>query len=545
MRAATAQYETEIHFRKCYGVMAELFEVNRNTLSSTLPRDGFRFLDLGCAPGGFSSYLLNDPRCKAGFGVTLPSVSGGFPMRLRSPNFLLQQGDLFEIGVSDVVASDINILICDAQYLRNNISWDDKYRGVRCRSKQHGVWALLLKQFWLGLSRLQTGGILIFRFGWRDPGPEDPATIWYKKMTLRLFSLLNDLFENVKEIKSDYFNALQSSFYVCCTNFSAERFAARQVAKLLGANFNYLVSTTIQDANELDIMPQVDKIRTPEVDQRISDMLDRINRLRLVHEQSRRRHEEQARRDEPRAVVTLQPAPPDSMSDEILRSTFGVYGHVKRIERHPSEAFVHFERVEHARAAVAALSCSSSLAGIGMWTCEESHERQHHSRTPTHPRSTEAPPGFGMSATPEAMETDGDATAPAHGPADEPPVPTEAPAAPSREAQEAPCAPAVAPAPQTEGGRSGTEGAGRGCGASESYGGRGGGRRGPGRGGYEKAGQWHWAPKEAAAEGDEARWRQAAGSRAFASAVASAAASAATVAAPKLAGEASAVAKAW
>lgn len=28
-----------------------------------------------------------------------------------------------------------------------------RYTGVRCRSKQHGVWALLVKQFWLGMSR--------------------------------------------------------------------------------------------------------------------------------------------------------------------------------------------------------------------------------------------------------------------------------------------------------------------------------------------------------------------------------------------------------
>ena len=28
---------------------------------------GFKFLDLGCAPGGFSSYLLQDPRLDRGF----------------------------------------------------------------------------------------------------------------------------------------------------------------------------------------------------------------------------------------------------------------------------------------------------------------------------------------------------------------------------------------------------------------------------------------------------------------------------------------------
>lgn len=81
-------------------------------------------------------------------------------------------GDLFELGPQDLIAKDVHVCICDAQYMRNEVAWDEKYTGVRCRSKQHGVWALLVKQFWLGLNRLLTGGMLIFRFGWRDGPPE-------------------------------------------------------------------------------------------------------------------------------------------------------------------------------------------------------------------------------------------------------------------------------------------------------------------------------------------------------------------------------------
>jgi len=138
VKAINAEYETEVHFQKCYGVMSEIFEAHDH-LQALMPSTGFKFLDLGCAPGGFSAFLLDDPRCLAGFGVTLPSNCGGFPVRVRDSRFFLQQGDLFEIGPTDLIASEINIVVCDAQYLRNNISWDDKYRGVRCRSKQHGV----------------------------------------------------------------------------------------------------------------------------------------------------------------------------------------------------------------------------------------------------------------------------------------------------------------------------------------------------------------------------------------------------------------------
>jgi len=304
-RQLNAQYETEVHFQKCFGVMDELFEAH-DYLIGLVPENGFRFLDLGCAPGGFSSYLLQDARCQMGFGVTLPSSLGGFPMRLRCPNFLLQQGDLFELGPQDLVAKEVHVCICDAQYMRNEVAWDEKYTGVRCRSKQHGVWALLVKQFWLGLSRLLPGGMLIFRFGWRDGPPEDLATVWYKQCTLRLFALLHDLFAQVKDVKSDHFNALQSSFYVCCSGFDRRKFEDREVAKLLGNTFNYLVTTRIGDPNQLEILQQVDSIRTSELDENITQMLDRIEKLRLIHEQSRKWHERWE--DQAPTVVTVPPS---------------------------------------------------------------------------------------------------------------------------------------------------------------------------------------------------------------------------------------------
>lgn len=376
LKAINAEYETDIHFQKCYGVMAELFEAH-GYLSGLLPETGFKFLDLGCAPGGFSSYLLDDPRCHSGFGVSLPTRSGGFPIRLRSNQFFFQQADLFEVGPTDLLAGMVHVCICDAQYLRNNISWDEKYRGVRCRSKQHGVWALLMKQFWLGLEKLLAGGILIFRFGWRDPGPEDIATIWYKKCTLRLFTLLFDLFEQVREVKSDYFNALQSSFYVCCSNFDRAKFEERQVAKVLGNMFNYLVTTTIQDSNELELLAHVDKIRTTEVDQTISDMLDRVDKLRIINQESRRWHRKQEEKEEDsRAVVFVSPVP-HKMTNQELADFFAVYGHVVRIDRDGDlEASIQFAKVEAATTAVLALRTSPTFGsalgeGVRVWIREE------------------------------------------------------------------------------------------------------------------------------------------------------------------------------
>lgn len=374
-KAASKEYETEVHFRKCYGVMTEVFEAHGN-LESSIPSSGFRFLDLGCAPGGFSSFLLDDPRCSAGFGVTLPSLSGGFPVRVRSDRFLLQHADLFELGPRDLLAPEVHICICDAQYLRNNISWDDQYRGVHCRSKQHGVWALIAKQFWLGLTRVATGGVFIFRFGWREPDYDDPATNWYKKCTMRLFTLLHDLFGQVNDVKSDVYNALQSSFYVCCAGFHRRRFEERQVAKLLGTTFNYLITTDIQDSNELEIFAEVDKIRTQELDDRIYSMLDRINKVRLINEGSRNWHSRQeAKTEDPWAMVFLAPVP-EGMSAKDLDAAFQVFGRVQEISmgdgEHEVEASVRFAHREHARVAATALRRSGLLgAGVRLWLREE------------------------------------------------------------------------------------------------------------------------------------------------------------------------------
>ena len=80
--------------------------LNGHAADKTLPSDpGFKFMDLGCAPGGFSSFLLDDERCLGGAGVTLSSSAGGFPTRLRRPNFFMQQRDLFELVPEDLLYS--------------------------------------------------------------------------------------------------------------------------------------------------------------------------------------------------------------------------------------------------------------------------------------------------------------------------------------------------------------------------------------------------------------------------------------------------------
>eukprot|EP00397_Hematodinium_sp_SG-2012_P019714 GEMP01020272.1.p1 GENE.GEMP01020272.1~~GEMP01020272.1.p1 ORF type:complete len:523 (+),score=104.16 GEMP01020272.1:82-1650(+) len=366
IKRRNAEYETEVHFQKCYGVLEEIFALH-DSFTQFLPM-GFRFLDLGCAPGGFSAFLLDDSRCRGGCGVTLTNRSGGFPMRLRSDVFFLQLADLFEVDVNDLVATRVHFLLCDAQYLRNNVAWDDKYTGVRLRSKQHGVWALLVKQLWLGLMRLNEGGVLVFRFGWKDV--DDEPTVWYKKISIRLFTIMHDLFQEVRDVKSDFFNAKHSSFYVACFGFKEQRHKDRHINDLFCNTFEELIYSGTDDYTEHDILSNVDAFRTEEVDKTISDMLDRVNKLRLIHLESSRWHERREQNTTDRRTVCVRPLP-EYMSLHQLQEISALYGRVITcdIEEEPDRTgVIVFPNLKQAHAAVNTLLSKNTFGEtVSVW----------------------------------------------------------------------------------------------------------------------------------------------------------------------------------
>lgn len=375
--AAKNEYETVQHFQKCHAVLSEFFK-EFDGFQDILPNK-FKFLDLGCAPGGFSAFLLEDRRCSAGFGVSLPALKGGFPMRLRSDSFFLQQADLFEILPDDLIASEVSFCVCDAHYLRNSISSYERYRGIRCRSRQHGVWALLCKQFWLALSKMLSGGVLVFRFGWHDRG-DDSGTSWYRKCTLRLFSLMHDLFEGVQALKSDKFNLQNNSFYVACTKFRADRFAERGIAQILGSTFHFLVKSTVDDPTELDILAAIDRlpgVRTEEVDAKINGMLDHIQKLHVATREMLEKKWRAPRGNQqsnPDAVVFLTPVPA-YLTPEQLQEQLRMYGWVEHMDVNEQASLisVRYADVRQAREACAALRLNPHLGGCGIqvWLQEE------------------------------------------------------------------------------------------------------------------------------------------------------------------------------
>lgn len=375
LQRSKEEYEAVIHFQKCYAVLQEIF-VEFQYFLDILP-GGFKFLDLGCAPGGFSSFLLDDERCGKGFGVSLPAAKGGFPMRLRSDHFLWQPADLFEITPDGLVAPGVNFFIFDAHYLRDDISTYGKYRGVKCRSRQHGVWALLCKQCWLGMSKLLHGGVMVFRFGWRSNGDDDELTAWYRRSSLRLFALMEYVFERVRWVKSGKWNSCNGSFYVVCASFRADRFAECGMAQIFRNTFEYLMTSQTEDPTPLDVLAAVDHlpgVRTAEVDAKTNEMLDRVDKQRLAHWQEKSTWRRPAKQEcvNLDAVVFMAPVP-TGLSPFELREKLRVYGWVKEIDMDAAGcASIRFANMQQARDACAALRAHQALGeGVEVWLRDE------------------------------------------------------------------------------------------------------------------------------------------------------------------------------
>jgi hypothetical protein len=258
--------------------MAEIFDVHVSVIN--LP-SSFKFLDLGAAPGGFSSFLLTDQRCERGFACTLQEDLGGFPFLIEDQRLYVRKCDLFT--VDQISCPEVNLCTADAQYLRDFIAVGGKYQGTLCNMQMCGIWALTCREFSLGLERLLAGGILIFRFSWRGLDGDD---VWYRGLTLKLFSLLYTLFDAVTFFKSEIAHTADETFYVLCTGFRKSTFNE------IGAQEQFRNAETIlrsaaseKDLFDTDFLPGV--TLTEEVEAKILDNMGRIEKMMAIGQAAR------------------------------------------------------------------------------------------------------------------------------------------------------------------------------------------------------------------------------------------------------------------
>ncbi|KAF5372193.1 hypothetical protein D9758_005042 [Tetrapyrgos nigripes] len=215
-----------------YNKMQKLFgEID--SAARCIPDSGsgsFRFLDLGCCPGGFSAYILKKNSQATGVGVSLPVDQGGHECALEIEllnRFTLHfadltkydlrtirqatmaNGNLINIAGTTVDAiqsylaienelgacassNKFDIILLDGHHLRTNtntIEWE--------------IDQLLISQFVIALSYVRSGGTLVIK-----------QTVFERYMTAKMIRLFDLLCERVETVKPLTMHANRGSFYL-------------------------------------------------------------------------------------------------------------------------------------------------------------------------------------------------------------------------------------------------------------------------------------------------------------------------------------------
>lgn len=374
----TDEHTARVHFTKTYQVLSEVLEAHPAAF-----KDTSSFLDLGCAPGGFAARLLQEHPSSWGFGVTLPVEAGGFPILLEHDRFQVQACNLMELTCEDLDCpiDSVDVCLADAQDLgrrTNPSNQQPKGRGkagkggraaaggvkatsggVHAACAVLGIWAMTLQELMLGFSRLRTRGTLCFRFGWRGRGQNEEA--WYREATTRLFALLFLYFAEVASFKSEFSHQADASFYVVASGFIRDDYCAKGLDQKLREAIQYVLECEIVSDLPWCFEDLIGNTVEKETRKRITEMLEKIGRLRAIGMASRHRVEAATTENPKAAMIWISPVP-FHLTMPRLRECLERYGKIVGIKRraHPvgvgADAMVQFVQEAHATAALEAIS---------------------------------------------------------------------------------------------------------------------------------------------------------------------------------------------
>ncbi|EPQ53652.1 hypothetical protein GLOTRDRAFT_45291, partial [Gloeophyllum trabeum ATCC 11539] len=192
-------------------------EIDNHT--GCIPFRRLDFLDLGCCPGGFSSYILTKNRKARGIGVSLPVEEGGHESMLENefqPRFDLYFADItsFQLGPSTIdherfwslptpiSSGRFDLVIVDGHQLRTQVSeyaapWD--------------IDRLLISQIIIALQTVRPGGTIIIKL-------THPESI----MTAKVLFLLESLSKRLSTYKPRTMHTKRGSFYAVARGLGKE-----------------------------------------------------------------------------------------------------------------------------------------------------------------------------------------------------------------------------------------------------------------------------------------------------------------------------------
>ncbi|KAK0211389.1 hypothetical protein DFS33DRAFT_1496072 [Desarmillaria ectypa] len=160
----------------------------------------FRFLDLGCCPGGFSSYILDKNTLARGFGISLSPQEGGHNFLMDSSllnrySIVFANMAKFELGPNSdpellpIPDRTFDLVVLDAHHLRNQ--------------PQRASYKVYISQLILGLKAVKVGGSIVLKLH----RPESDYSA-------RLLYLLDKVCWRIKTFKPMSMHKDRGSFYV-------------------------------------------------------------------------------------------------------------------------------------------------------------------------------------------------------------------------------------------------------------------------------------------------------------------------------------------
>ncbi|CAE7229080.1 unnamed protein product [Rhizoctonia solani] len=178
-----------------------------------------RFLDLGCFPGGYSTYILQKCPSATGLGISLPYEEGGHGlaipanllprMELRTadltkfdlaPSIPKPQAPFAQLGPLPFESNSFDLVVCDGHSLRNNPDNIDRpWNWTR----------LLISQLLMGLRAVSDGGTIFLKLS----HPE-------KAIGARILLALCRVARLVRTVKPQPLHAIRGTFYVIAQNVS-------------------------------------------------------------------------------------------------------------------------------------------------------------------------------------------------------------------------------------------------------------------------------------------------------------------------------------
>ncbi|KAI0087627.1 hypothetical protein BDY19DRAFT_239556 [Irpex rosettiformis] len=180
--------------------------------------DGFHFLDVGCCPGGFSSYILERNLKTLGTGLSLEVSKGGHDFLLEEQyrhRYELVWGDITSYQLGNVPLpgrtpfppihpSTFALVLLDGHPLRTSVSDGSTTKNPQTDQPVHIIGdCLLISQLIIGLTTVAQGGTVIIKLS----RPE-------RLISAQLMWLFDSLAADIRTWKPVCIHATRGTFYL-------------------------------------------------------------------------------------------------------------------------------------------------------------------------------------------------------------------------------------------------------------------------------------------------------------------------------------------